>query len=716
MIDGSGAFLNLPTRKTGALLAYLGMSRDMAATREELATLLWGDCTDQQARQSLRQALALLRKEIGHPEALVADTQTVRLNSPFWSIDAKDFITLVRSSSAEDLGRAARLLSGEFLSGLNIDEEAFEEWVAVQRTRLQTAASQLCETFVRQPNLVHDKDQALAAADQLTALDPLREDWHRLAIALYARYRGRNEALALASHFASLLKRELGVNPEPETRALLDSLKAGEAPAPKIDAVAPPILRTLRPEPEPDAPLPSIPPQAQSFGRRSAWRIALAFTLLLIAFVGVAAQALHFTGEQKPAGAQSEIWHTPSIHLKAERRSGAMPIIILPFTVLGPADDAMTLSAAMLTDDLTNLLSRISSFRVISARTAHGYEGKAIDVARLSTELQVKYVVEGSIRADGENRRINVALIDAASRITMWSGRVDGAGTDRQGVRDEIAAGLARQLQVGLLPIESTRLSDNRDAGSLTYKGWAALMQNRPETSQQAVTWFNKALVREPDNLSALIGLGAYHAQMGAQLLDTNPDNHRKTAAKILREVLTRAPDSSSANFYLGLALNKLPTLTEAMTYLQRAIELNPSFASAYAQIGNAKIRSGRPAEGLEDVRYAMRLSPHDPVMPVWLEFAGNAELELAHYNESIAYFRRSIELNDAYPRSWAGLAAAQALSGQDDFARDTLVHLKAVAPRLDDAAVLQHFGRHNSSRLHEGLRMAMATALSSRN
>src|SRR5581483_10982451 len=117
--DGSDTLVNLPTKKTGALLAYLAMSKDFAASREELAALLWGGCTDQQARQSLRQALALLRKEIG-ADALVADTRMVRLDAARWSIDARDFAMLARASSADELARAAQLLSGDFLNGLNI--------------------------------------------------------------------------------------------------------------------------------------------------------------------------------------------------------------------------------------------------------------------------------------------------------------------------------------------------------------------------------------------------------------------------------------------------------------------------------------------------------------------------------------------------------------------------------------------------------------------
>jgi len=709
--DGSDAALNLPTKKTGALLAYLGMSRDFAASREELAALLWGGCSDQQARQSLRQALALLRKEIGISTALVADTRMVRLDPAFWSIDAREFSALARSSSEQDLARAAQLFSGDFLTGLNIDEETFEEWVAAQRTRLQTAASQLCETFVGHPELVQDKDLALAAVDQLTALDPLREDWHRIAIALYARYRGKNEALARANHFAGLLMRELGVNPEPETRKMLDSIRSGDglASAPiatRADAAA----MAVSPPPIPDRP----PPEPLS--RRFPWRAAASLAVVLVSCISLGSQALHSDAKPTSTTARAEAWRSPAADPKAERRNGIVPIVVLPFTVLGADDDTVLLTASMLTDDLTNLLSRVPSFRVISSQTARSYHDKAVDAAQLGEELQVKYVLEGSISADGDNRRINVALIDAASRITVWSARIDRTGTDRQGVRDEIVGRLARELQFEVPPIESVRLSRDFDAGALAYKGWAALSPVRLEAYRQALDLFNQALARDPDNLSALTGLGAYHARMGAQVYDNDPIGHRSQAEKILRDVLARDPNSSVANFYLGLALNKLPTLPEAMKHFQHAIDINPSDASAYAQIGNAQIRSGKPAEGLENVRYAMQLSPRDPIMPVWLEFAGNAELELSHYDEAIGYFRRSIALNSGYPRSWAGLVAAEALSGQSKDAHDALEKLRTFVPGLNDEALMRQYGRHDSSRLYAGLRMALSPAVSLRN
>jgi tetratricopeptide (TPR) repeat protein len=105
-----------------------------------------------------------------------------------------------------------------------------------------------------------------------------------------------------------------------------------------------------------------------------------------------------------------------------------------------------------------------------------------------------------------------------------------------------------------------------------------------------------------------------------------------------------------------------------------------------------------------------MRLSPRDPIMPVWLEFAGNAELELKDFAAAIDYFRRSTEINPGYPRGWAGLVAAHALAGHEAEAHRYAEKLMAFAPDLTADALVKQYGRHDSSRLHEGLRLALAS------
>ena len=727
--------IQLPTKKTGALLAYLGMSDDYAASREELATLLWGGCSDQQARQSLRQALALLRKEL--PSAIfTTDTNIVRMDPALMSIDARDFMSLAQSRNADDLARAARLFTGDFLAGLIIAEEAFEEWLGGQRMRLQHAAAQLCQTFVQDPDLVTDPNQALAATEQLMMLDPLREDWHRLAIALYARYRGKNEALSRATGLVGLLQRELGVAPERETRAVLDSLRSGDGAPPTFhisgteqsSAAASqdhPIPATAM---TPDQPAvlagSSVAAQRRSFLKQRPHRLAAATVavagLLVTAgtfglvsvqtLLGVTPSVSMPSPATLPQTHPADPWRSPATARAAPLPNGIIPIIVLPFTASGSTDQPGQLIADMLTDDLTNTLSRVPSFRVISRKTARSFQGERIDVAKLGTELQVRYVLEGSVRFQEGTLRVNVELINPATRLSVWSGRVDRSGADRQGVRDEIVSRLARELEFEIRPIESERLSHDFDADALAYRGWTTLTRINLDGYTRALALFNEALERDPQNMSAQLGIGAYHARMGVQVLDADPTGHRRKAEEILRPLLVRYPESSKAHFYLALALNRLPTLPESLEHLERAIKIDPSDASAHAQIGNGLIRSGHVVEGLEHVRYAMRLSPRDPIMPVWLEFAGNAELELGDYREAIKLFERSIAINTRYPRSWAGLVAAYALAHEPGEAQRFAAKLREFVPRLNDEELAWHFGRSESSKLHEGLLLAFGS------
>ena len=134
---------------------------------------------------------------------------------------------------------------------------------------------------------------------------------------------------------------------------------------------------------------------------------------------------------------------------------------MLPFTTSGEASGSTQLLADAVTDDLTNLLSRVESLRVISRQTALTYKAQSIDVAGLGSELQVRYVLEGSMRMHGNVLRVNIELIDPATRLPVWTTRIERDGADRYGVLDEIMARLARELQFELSTIDTERHSND---------------------------------------------------------------------------------------------------------------------------------------------------------------------------------------------------------------------------------------------------------------
>ena len=217
------------SRKARALLAYLAMQPDYRGTREELATLLWGDGPDQQARHSLRQCLVALRQDLSvASEILVLDREAVGLHAQSISVDARSFIALARSTEPDAPTQAAALWRGAFLPDLTLDTEEFDTWHRQQADQLAAAAGDVFAMLWRNADATGDIENAIAAAERLIALEPTREDRQRIALTLFARHKGRDAALSRAKMLTDLLRNELGIAPEPATRALIDAIKRGD--------------------------------------------------------------------------------------------------------------------------------------------------------------------------------------------------------------------------------------------------------------------------------------------------------------------------------------------------------------------------------------------------------------------------------------------------------------------------------------------------------
>ena len=224
---GSGPPLVLPTRKAEALLAYLALPPGREHPRDQLTALLWPDAGDRRARHSLRQALFSLRKALpagSVAEELVVEADHVALNPREVDVDAITFEHRVREGTLAALEPAIDLYRGDLLEGLAFREPAFEEWLVPERERLrelaQKALAKLAGLHERGGNI----EASIEATQRLLALDPLREEAHRMLMRLYARDGRRGAALRQYQSCLSVLKRDLGAEPEAETRQLYHEL------------------------------------------------------------------------------------------------------------------------------------------------------------------------------------------------------------------------------------------------------------------------------------------------------------------------------------------------------------------------------------------------------------------------------------------------------------------------------------------------------------
>jgi DNA-binding SARP family transcriptional activator len=212
----------LPTRKVEALLAYLALHPEVHA-REKLAALLWGDYPDAQARASLRNALAILRKLIGD-ELLLADRETTQLNPsyPLW-IDALEFHRQATPFLAGSLPDPAdikiELYQGDLLT------DFYDDWILAEREVYQRL---YLETLLRLTQTMRSQGEyhrAIELAERLLVRDPAHEPAHQTLMFCYLALGDRHAALKQYEACRRALYDELAVEPQPETTALYERIK-----------------------------------------------------------------------------------------------------------------------------------------------------------------------------------------------------------------------------------------------------------------------------------------------------------------------------------------------------------------------------------------------------------------------------------------------------------------------------------------------------------
>jgi DNA-binding SARP family transcriptional activator len=217
-----GPPVKVPTRKAQGLLAYLALPGGRAHPRDKLAALLWGDMRPEQARNNLRQTLFNLRKAVlvMAPESLHRDGASVALDPAAVDIDVATFEGLVTRGTPEALTQAAAVYQGDLLEGLAVHEAPFEEWLMAERERLRELAVETLAKLLAQQRAAGATEAALRTALRLVALDPFLEAVHRTLMRLYVQLGRRAAAVHQYRFCVNMLRRELDIEPEEETRQL----------------------------------------------------------------------------------------------------------------------------------------------------------------------------------------------------------------------------------------------------------------------------------------------------------------------------------------------------------------------------------------------------------------------------------------------------------------------------------------------------------------
>lgn len=350
-----------------------------------------------------------------------------------------------------------------------------------------------------------------------------------------------------------------------------------------------------------------------------------------------------------------------------------LSIVVLPFTNIGgnPEQDYF---ADGVTESLTTDLSRISGSFVIGRHTAFSYKGKAVDLIQIGRELNVRYVLEGSVQRSSKQVRVNVQLVDAGTGSHLWAERFDKPIVDLFDMQDEIVSRLANALDSQFVAAEARRAehSLHPDATDLIFQGRAWLNKGlNPDYMARARDFFDRALALDPSNIEAIVSQAQANIATGASFVTDNRAVYLEAAEKGLIEVLNAVPQHARAHVLLGSVLNATNRAVRGIAECEQGLALDRNLANAHAAIGLAKWYLGRGEETEDHIREALRLSPRDTFSFRWLFFSAAAKLQLGANPEAVAWIRRSIEANRSYPLAHFFLAAALALLGEGDQARD---------------------------------------------
>jgi TolB-like protein len=338
------------------------------------------------------------------------------------------------------------------------------------------------------------------------------------------------------------------------------------------------------------------------------------------------------------------------------------------------------------TENLTTDLSRIRGSFVIARNTAFTYKGKTVDVTQIGRDLNVRYVLEGSVQRGGSRMRVNVQLIDAETGKHLWAERFDKPLADLFDLQDEIVAQLANMLNTQLVSAETGRAerTSNLDSMDLTFQGRAWFDKGKtPETNSKAREYFEKALAIDANNSQALAGLALSYAidfQLGRPAAEVDyPSKVLGLADQAL------ALDRENILAYLAKAtiLWASPRMRDARRIVDQGLAIDPNSALLFALRSIIGTYLGQFEQAKSDILTAMRLSPRDPSLSQWCNWLADAELGLGHLDAAIEACTKAIDGGYRPFYSYLKLAAAHGLKGDTEEAKNALAQARQIYPKL---------------------------------
>lgn len=385
-------------------------------------------------------------------------------------------------------------------------------------------------------------------------------------------------------------------------------------------------------------------------------------------------------------------------------------IAVLPFRNIGD-DPQQEYFSDGLTDDIINSLAQFRSFPLISRNSTFQFKNTSVDVRQIARQLGARYVVDGSVRRAGDRLRVTAGLTHAEHGHSVWSERYDRGVEDLFAVQDEIARNVAAAIEPELSRQEQfrsrTRPVENLDDWELVRRGLWHLNRLTREDSMLARDLFDRALVRNPDSIEALVELSWWHfwdvwARRG-------PMDGWVEMGRLARRAMALDSQDARPLMLAGTAELMQGDADLGRNMLEKAIQLNPSLAVAYSITGTSYVLAGDPEMAIEPLRTALRLSPNDLYIFHTFGEIAVARYMMGDYVEALQAAAESLRLRPRYLYAMVVRIGCLARLGRIDAARVALKQFLERRPEfvMTDVEWLPFIDRHWIGYLGEGLVLA---------
>jgi TolB-like protein/Flp pilus assembly protein TadD len=352
-------------------------------------------------------------------------------------------------------------------------------------------------------------------------------------------------------------------------------------------------------------------------------------------------------------------------------------VAVLPFANLS-GDPEQEYFADGITEDIIAALSRFRWFFVIARNSSFVFKGRAIDVKEVARELDVRYVLEGSVRKSGRHVRISAQLVNGRSAHQLWADRYDVELVDLFAVQDRIAEQVAGAIEPELLKTESVLAAKRRRAGNvnawdLVYQGTWFFHQVTRATHYRARELFRQARGLDPELPEANLWLARVSAGLAAYGWSDNAENDLREGVDAALDAVRMDEKNPYAHYGLAIVSVYSGALDQAVRAAEKALELSPSFALGYLALGLARLFSGAASEAIQPLEHGLRLNPYDPQNFVWYNALALAHLFTKDAHEARENAIKALKVRPNWRPTLETLACCHALLGDLHAARATV-------------------------------------------